>query len=139
MTLALFETQMNLLLSIGGRRTIWSCSYEHSKSRDGCFFDTNVIPSNRWLLCSGMHTKSSNNVGKIELLGLPCSGTDRGTCKMGRRSRKEFFLLVFKRYICPLKDLICQFQLVKIYFTYCIKFLPPLLIPSGFVPDHVYA
>jgi hypothetical protein len=45
---------MYVVLLIGGRRIIWSCSYEYSKSRNGCFFDTYVIPSYRWLLCSGI-------------------------------------------------------------------------------------
>jgi len=50
----LFEDLMNTIILTGSRRTIWSCSYEHSKSRDSCFFDTNVVPSHWWLLCPGM-------------------------------------------------------------------------------------
>jgi hypothetical protein len=57
----LFEALMNMdvVLLIGCRRSIWSCSYEYWKSRNGCFFDTYVISSYRWILCPGMHKKCS--------------------------------------------------------------------------------
>ena len=44
-----------IILLPGSRRTIWSCNYECSKSRDNYFFNTNVIPSHKWLLYPGTY------------------------------------------------------------------------------------
>ena len=44
-----------IVLLPGSRRTIWSCNHECSKSRNGSFFDTTVIPSHRWLQCPGIY------------------------------------------------------------------------------------
>ncbi|KAG5017658.1 hypothetical protein JHK82_023260 [Glycine max] len=59
MLLLFSRYKIDLLITIfiaGSRRTIRSCNHQCSKSRNGSFFDTTVIPSHRRLLCPA-HTK----------------------------------------------------------------------------------